>query len=311
MKATQRRDGRFQVRIPAKLSQSGKRETRYFPSKSQADKWVREFREEHREHGRQAVTAEHRHWIGYLLEHVGDLQQLPTIVEYWKRSGQTISQITVADAVKAFCGESEAEYFNRRTWSDIEERLTKFAKHFGARPLHEISVAEIESFLSRTSAGGWDRWSMHKRLRPFFKFAARRRWVAVSPMQEIPIPKTPKPGRAIYAPSDLAKMLWECEKNYPTLTAYVVLCAFCFLRRSELVKAYTSEQVLQWQDVDLGDDFLGSSEPVIHVRKEVAKSTRRRDDERWIELSQTAQEWLRPIHKGSGPCVPYSHKKFV
>ena len=63
MKPIARKDGRFEVRIPRKLSGSGKIESRYFPSRSQALKFISGFKSERREHGKGAVTAE-----GYNVE---------------------------------------------------------------------------------------------------------------------------------------------------------------------------------------------------------------------------------------------------
>ena len=55
-------------------------------------------------------------------------------------------------------------------------------------------ATDIEKWLETHSAG-WNRWSWHKRLGPFFELAKRRNWVAIDPMENIPIPRTPAPRR--------------------------------------------------------------------------------------------------------------------
>jgi hypothetical protein len=46
------------VFVPRKLAESGKRETKYFETKSKAEKFVKGFKTERREHGKAAVSAE-------------------------------------------------------------------------------------------------------------------------------------------------------------------------------------------------------------------------------------------------------------
>jgi integrase len=297
-----RTDGRYEVRIPRKLSRSGKLESHYFHSKNQASKFIAEFRAEHRERGKSAVTGEQREWLTYVMRELGDLSRLPTVIQHWKRTGEHLKPCSVQDAVKTFVGAKESDYPNKRTWHDIEERLTKFGEHFGDRPLHEISVADIENFLGNCKAG-WNRWSYHKRIRPLFKFAKSRRWVTTNPMEEVTKPKTADPERRIYTPDQFQQMLWMCQNQYIELTPYIVLAGFCFMRTSELVRQYAIEQVLQWSDI-LWDDGL------IHVRPGVAKGTKRQTDERYAPLNDTARAWLEPIRQESGDCVPMSQRKF-
>jgi integrase len=291
------------VFIPRKLSGTGRRQARYFPSKTQALKFASEFRAERREHGKSGITAKQREWINFAENELGNLALLPEVIRHWRRTGEKLEQIAVIEAVRIFTATVQADYPNKRTWHDIEERLAKLAAHFNTRWLHEISVTEIESFLGTFSAG-WNRWSLHKRLKPFFKFAKRRKWISADPMEEIPTPKCPAPEREIYTVEQFQNMLWFSEMGYDTLLPYVALCGFGFLRTSELVSMYANEEVLQWSDV-LWDDGL------IHVRPGVAKSTRRESgDERYIPLNDAAKSWLEPIRKTSGDCVPHGAKKF-
>jgi integrase len=296
-----RTDGRYEVRIPRKLTRSGKQESRYFPSKTQASKFIAEFRVELREHGKSAVTGEDREWITYVKRELCDLSLLSTVIQYWKSTGQHLKPCSAQDAVKAFLIAKESDYPNKLTWNDISERLAKFSEHFGDRPLHQISIADIEEFLGTCNAG-WNRWAFHKRIRPLFKFAKSRQWITTNPMEDVTKPKTPTPERLIYTPDQFQQMLWMCQNQYPDLLPYVVLCGFCFMRTSELVRKYAYEKVVQWSDV-LWDDGL------IHVRPGVAKGTKRETDERYAPLNETARAWLEPYRQDRGDCVPVSASK--
>lgn len=303
MKPTPKGDGRWVVFIPRKLSESEKREAKYFPSKAQATKFVAGFQTERREHGRSGVTAEQREWINFAQNELGNLSLLPEVIRHWKRTGEKLDQIQVQDAVKEFVGIAEKDYPNHRTFNDIKERLEKFNVAFSARMVHELNPTDIERFLEGFSTG-WNRWSMHKRLGPFFKLAKRRRWVAIDPMEEIPKPKTPTPERLIYTPEQFATILSWCEWFYNPLLPYVVLSGFSFLRTAELVRMYESEKVLRWENILWDDGF-------IHVPPGVAKSTRRESgDERHPPLNEAARRWLSQMRQTEGDCVPCSASKF-
>jgi integrase len=303
MKPIERTDGRWQVRIASKLSKSGKRESRYFASKSQAQKFVADFKAETREHGRSGVSGKEREWIAYARNELGNLDLLPEVITHWKRTGERLAPILTAEAVKTYSKAAEDEYENRRTLNDVKERIQVFSTRFGTRQLHEIQPDAIESFLAGFSAG-WSRWSAHKRLKPFFKYAKRRRWITIDPMAEVPTPKTPAATREVYTDWQFQNLLWAAETQFPELLSYIVLCGFCFMRTAELVRMYAKEQILLWSDIHWKDGL-------IHVRPGVAKGTRReRGDERFVPLSETAKEWLEPIRKTSGSCVPVAAKKF-
>lgn len=303
MKPIERKDGRWVVFIPRKLSKSGRREPRYFPSKTKATTFVSEFKTETREHGRSGVSAKEREWIAYARNELGNLGLLPEVIRHWQQTGERLVPILTSEAVKAYSKTAESEYENRRTLNDVRERVQTFSGRFGSRQLHEIMPDEIENFLAGLKAG-WNRWSFHKRLRPFFKFAKRRRWVTIDPMAEIPTPKTPAATREVYSVHQFQNLLWAAEEKYPKLLPFVCLSGFAYLRTAELVRMYANEEVLQWTDIHWKDKL-------IHVRPGVAKGTNReRGDERFVPLSDTAREWLEPIKADSGACVPFGAKKF-
>jgi len=295
--------GKWAVMIPEKLSDTGKREMRYYSSEAKAREDIKNFKEEKREHGRSGVTSQERHWINVARNELGDLSILPEIIRHWKRTGEKLQPIKTSDAVTEFTEAVKRDYANPRTRNDIIERLQKFSDSFGARLLHEVSTTDVEKFLEGFSAG-WHRWSVHKRLKPFYKVAKRRRWIAADPMEEIPTPKTETPKREIYTVKQFENLLWWAELNYEDLVPYLVLSGYCFMRTAELVKMYSGEKVLRWEHI-LWDDGL------IHVPHGVAKGTRRESgDERYIPLNDAAKSWLKPIKKDSGDCVPVAAKKF-
>jgi integrase len=291
------------VFIPRKLSPTGKRQAKYFPSKNQALKFVQEFKEETREHGRSGVSAQDREWIAFARNKLGNLSLLPEVIRHWERTGAHLEPMATEAAVNTYFDAILPNY-KRVTRYDVTSRLGKFASHFGKKPLHEIRPADVEDFLGTISAGG-NRWSSFKRLRPFFKFAKRRNWVSVNVTEEIPAPKVEPPSREVYSVSDFHSLLWMAEGHYPDLLPFIVLAGYCFLRTAELVKTFREDKVLRWQNI-LWDE----NPPVIHVPNEIAKSTRSASDERFIPLISAAVRWLSPIRKDQGEVMPMSSSRF-
>src|SRR5260221_10683697 len=95
-----RPDGRWQVRVPSKYSLSGKRESKYFASKAKADKFVKGFKEEREEHGKNVVTADERYWVTVAKQELGDLSKLRDVLDHWKHTGRGVQPVTTHDAVE-------------------------------------------------------------------------------------------------------------------------------------------------------------------------------------------------------------------
>jgi len=77
----------------------------------------------------------------------------------------------------------------------------------------------------------------------------------------------------ILQPKEFEKLLAGAEEIVPELTPYLILAGFCGFRRSELVKQYSDDSVLRWED-------LNWQKQLVTVRDEVAKQTRRKTGNR-------------------------------
>ena len=72
------------------------------------------------------------------------------------------------------------------------------------------------------------------------------------------------------------------------------MAGFAGVRRSELVREYTEDQVLKWEDVDW-------QKQLITVRHEVAKQTSRKiGNRRFIPMEGALLHWLGPYRKEEG-----------
>jgi hypothetical protein len=120
-------------------------------------------------------------------------------------------------------------------------------------------------------------------------------------------PETPRASKLVYTGEQFHDLLYVADVSDPYyLLPFLVLSGFGWIRTSEMVRLYASEQVLTWEDIDW-------KKKRIHIREEVGKSTRRKSgNERFVPMDKYLRNWLSIyIGKHSGPIVPDMHKEFA
>jgi len=266
---------------------------------------VRRRELERKEHGVVLVTSEDRQWLAFLKSQVGDLAVLPEVISHWKATGAgSVCPTTVEAAVAAFL-DHQLPQVERRTQSDIKSRLKAFCEAFPGRHMHGLHAGEVEKWL-HTYRKPWTRRSMWKRVSPLFDYALRNRMIAENPLDMLEAPKTKRVGIRVYTPTQFVAMLeWAQRESYHTMLPFLALSGLCFVRTSEMVRLYQDEQVMLWSDI-LWDRRL------IHVRAEVAKETRRENDERFPPFSEPFER-IMATHAGrtnSEMIIPLLHGEF-
>jgi integrase len=296
--------GRWSVWYAAKVSPTGKRQQVYFDSETAANKDIKQRLGEIIEHGRSGATAEERRWIQFARLQLGDLSKLPEVIRHWQRTGEeAITALTVADAVDRFTA-LKVKSVNKRTASDIRSRLGKFADQFAGRNLHEIHAGEVETFIDLANKD-WSKKSFHKRLNPFFAYAKRQRWVAIDPMAALKSPEPKRVRKEVYTGDEFQELLMNAIAMQDVeLLAFVAIAGFAMMRTSELVRLYSNEDVLHWEDFEWTRDR-------IHIRETVGKSTRRAvGNERFTPIIPALRDWLYNWRKPKGRVIESLHHDF-
>jgi integrase len=299
--------GRWIVQFPAKLSTNGKRQQSYFDSEEDAESEIKRRAGDKEEHGKQMVTAEERQWILYARSQLGALDLLPEVIRHWQRTGGgSVTPKTVKEAVEAFIA-WQVKRVSSRTGSDIRWRLRAFADGFKERGLHQIHAGEIETWL-HTRSSEWSVKSFYKRLRPLFDHALRHRWIAENPMLLLKPPESPRLRKAVYTGEQLQDLLFQADLvdavGVKYVLPFVALAGFAWIRTAEMVRLYSHEDVLAWEDFDW-------KRKRIHIRAEVGKATRRRSgNERFVPISAYLENWLEVCKDRKGDVVPVLHHDF-
>jgi integrase len=298
----------YPVDLPAGYDGNSKRQKRYCKTQSEvADvkarirhwKLARKFKAD-----TLTVDDDAKRWIAYLQAHIGDLTQLPAIVAHWNK---TAKSVTAPSTVKELCDQfiyyRKGRPHSKRTLSDMRYRTSRFAENFGSLQAHEISATHIRKFLDSAESPASSR-NHYKVLSVLFKFAKERRIIAINPLDEIKRPDVGHTEPGIYQPDEFRRLLETADNDFPELLPFVAVSGFAGLRAAELIAMYTGEETLQWSDV-LWDKRL------IHVRPEVAKTTKRKSgDRRYIPMEPALIDWLTPHRKESGTVAPYAESWF-
>jgi integrase len=297
--------GKYAVQYGAKLSGTGKPKMVYYDTLDAANSDVRRRQQERKEHGVALVTSEDRTWLAFLKQQIPDLALLPEVVAHWKATGSgSVVPTTVEDAILKF-QEHQLPQVALRTRSDIKSRLKQFATAFSDRHMHSLHTGEIEKWL-HSYKKPWTRRSYWKRIAPFFDYGFRHRWLAENPLLLLEAPKTKKISNKVYTPGQFVAMLeWSQQNSFHAMLPFLALSGLCFLRTSELVRLYRDEHVLCWEDI-LWDRRQ------VHVRGEVAKETRRENDERFPPFGEPFER-IMASHinsKNTGMVIPLLHGEF-
>jgi integrase len=223
---------------------------------------------------------------GIRIEDLGKLQGLPDAVKL---------SVAVSDflaAKKASQGRSERHY---RTLSGHLRTLVKAIG--GARPLAEITPAELDAWLRKSSTPktrknrrgsltNFFRWCQEKRMLPDGIRTAAERTDKV---------KVERGEIEVWTPDEMKTMLETVPAPY---LPWLVIQAFAGCRTSELFPEQrngSTKTPLSWEHVHLDREH-----PIIDLPAACSKTSERRT----IPICDTLAAWLRPLAKRSGPICP-------
>jgi integrase len=266
------------VNLPPIISDTGKRQRRFFETKLEAEAFAsdRKNTKEQRVYTARYMTPAEleqataardlaAEYGATLLEAVG------FFVAAKKREQNTVTLDTLYELFETLKAKKSRRYkeAQRATRAKIESIKEKL--------LCDITPAHIETTLKGSPAT--TRNSHLRNLRAVFNLAVKKEWLVKSPISKVDWSDAGKGEPSVLSPEQAKKLLETCAGDCADLLAYFALGLFCGIRPAELER-------LEWRDVHYLD-----GEHYVELRPEVTKSKRRRT----IDLSENAVEWLRTI----------------
>jgi integrase len=236
-----------------------------------------------------------KRWIAYLHNELGDLDQIPVIVEHWKRTGKAIAErVTVKASVDSYL-EARKTHVKPKTHADYRSKLGQFSERFGGRLLPELAPGECRAFLD-SIANKTSRRAYYAALNPWLDWCIEKRWLVLNPLSEIKQTKVSNGEPEIYSVNAFKALIKKADAN--TL-AFVVLGGLAGLRTAEMLRERESDEVLQWKDIDFGNKR-------ITIRPEVSKTDRKRP----LPMCPALVRALKPLARESGGVLPLSQAAF-
>ncbi len=154
------------------------------------------------------------------------------------------------EAIEAFACWQRGQNFAGRTITRRSVSLRSLARSVAPLSLLEVDALAIEEWVQRSGSPATRRAYLSDAAR-FYRWAVRRRLVAVDPTLELERPRAPRSLPRPFTPAEVAAMLTAADAR---LRVMIAIAAFAGLRRAEVC-------ALDWADMVLEGEF-----PTITVR---------------------------------------------
>lgn len=277
----------------ATFIEAGKRVTRYFKTKAEAEEFQTEHEADAEDFGTgQPVSADERAAIN---EHRDALTGFGlTVRDALKLVIDQQSRIKRSADVATLCGELIAkrrqEGRSRRYLDTLRSRLGRFERDFGDRPVADVQAQEIDRWFSGLKVGPSSIASYRRILSVLFNEGKSRGYCTENTAGKTLSPKLVQHAVGILTPEQTARLVEVADE---AILPAVVLGLFAGLRDAELRR-------VDWAEVDL----VGGH---VEVKATKAKSARRR----LIPIKPNLAAWLEPLTRKSGLVWPSNGRKLM
>ena len=304
----------WRVQIPASDSETGKRTSRFFPTKEKAERFI----QEHYKAGSvqlAELSLHEKHVLGVIRQSADYTPDL--LLDAWRdyRARQrTRSSLTVTQLCEAYYARQLKEKRSGRTLNDDSWRLKKLATALGAIPANDCTAADLFQYLE-TIPPGTNRRSHFKTLKKLWRWAFQRGDIEVDPMARMKPADNWGVNVEHLTPAMYTRILrviagkeppakgQEATNDFRNLLPFFVLAGLAGIRNCEMIRWKLGEPVLEWKNI-----FWDKN--LIFIPHEVAKETRARDRKRYIPLEPAAAQILKPL-AGTGAVMPWSRSYFL
>ncbi len=177
--------------------------------------------------------------------------------EWEAENRQTIEQpqpVAISEAAEKFLADAEARRLNESTvykYKLLFERLKDFASRRGLRFLCELDVDTLSAFRAEWKDGPRSSLKKLERLRAFFHFAEKRKWVENNPANDLKAPKITVRPTMPFTREETMKVLGTLEKyaeraggaNAQRLRGFVLVLRYSGMRIGDAVRLSTDRIV--------------------------------------------------------------------
>lgn len=266
---------------------SGKRTRRFFPSRDDANHWLRSRRGEMRSQGRASLGLSERQRVDAtdalaILQPLGaTLTQAAT--EFAEKAKALARTVTFRELREELVATKEADRKSPAYLHDLRHRLSRFGETFDERPVAVIESREIDDWLRALSLSASSRHNYRKVLRTAFAFSVSRGYSRNNPVVQTAEVKVVLNTPGILRPNEIAALLRHADRK---IVASIAIGAFAGLRDAEIGK-------LTWLHVDMASGY-------IKLDAKITKMGSRRT----VPIAPNLAAWLAPLVEREGPVRP-------
>ena len=284
------RNAKWVVNLPAKYSESGRRERHYFQSKQSAQSYCDQVKTKIENYGSKAqlLTPSEVEQAVQAFEKIKPYRvPLNAVVEEWiLRRKQADASVTFLNLMDEF---AQAGRKKRKRSVGYRRSINQVSARMAS--LHTKKVSEITAVEIETAVDGMTSSVRNYSLRILscaFNLAVRRGWSAANPLVKVEQDAIERKEIQIYLPRQVKRILVAAEKYDRELIPFLAISFFAGVRRSEVIR-------MDWKNVELPEKF-------IKLPIQVTKTKQGRN----IPIEPNLLEWLRPYSSAEGPVAPFS-----
>jgi site-specific recombinase XerD len=281
-KDPKRKTSPWRVSIPPKLSETGKRQRRYFKSKTEANQEIKRVKVRQENHGTAAKLLapsdeEQAAAALKLLKQAGDGKQLVEIVqEYLQRKDDDAASVTLNHCWNQYIKGTEG-----RHKKNLERTLKRF-EPVGEMLVSKLTAEDIEGCLEGASDTYWN--AMLREVKAVLNFAKldKHGWLKKNPADEID-KRTHELGEVqIYTVDQVKALMAATVRIHPDLVPAMAVMAFAGIRPDpddgEIIG-------LDWSHI-LHNDRR-------HERIELPRSITKTGKQRSVKIRPALLSWIR------------------
>jgi integrase len=268
-------------------NESGKRVRKFFPSRDEANEWLRDRRPDFQNQGRAAMGLPDRQRVdaiqalSILAPHNANLTTAARA--FHERATLVSHTVTFAKLREELVATKKKDKKSARYLSDLRTRLASVGRTFDERLVATIETRELDDWLRGLHLAPTSRINFRKVLRTAFEFAILRGYANENPVIRTEKVKAGDSPPGILTPGEIAAMLSAAD---PMVAAAIALSAFGGLRDAEVGR-------MTWDKVDLGGGH-------IRIDAAIAKTSSRR----LVPITDNLREWITLQAKRSGSVRP-------
>jgi len=307
----------WRVLIPARFSDTGKKQARFFDSKTEAETEIRRILNRRNSSKPKVTDADEAAFTLAKDEGLSPQEYLDAIRLYKKTVGgiESEKRVDLQTACEAFIERQKRENRNRRTIYSDAQALKYLCQFAGWKlPLVELTDTKINEYFDTMKPGGRRR-TQHGRVKKFLNWCTETGYLVLNPMAKIKPREKWNSNREILEIESFRRILFvlaglESIKpgeaptiRFQRLLPLYVLGGMAGLRRREIISSDPRDPVIEWTDI-------WWKRNLIEIREEVAKQTGAADHRRWPPLEPAAKEWLQIVAKPSGRTMEISQSTF-